>query len=270
MRTLISLLVRAGGSNRKLRIFNIRQIQENVIQQSTALAVSSLLILAALCCFGAGIGIFSTSSQADAHVLDYTFEDNNTEDPEQVLPGIQAALRESGLEDQFSELFPMRLGYVRAGTAAEAVFTMDAVMDALRGLPQSEDRDLLLNNLSYVDHPYLICLSDYNRLLELAGEPTLALEANEAAVYRGGSEYRAASCLLYTFLLIGLPVAVLLSELISLTTAKLVDVYKRQVKERIHVSTTPSPDFSMINGNLHIVCFPAMRPLCQIRRRVHL
>ena len=109
-------------------------------------------------------------------MLDYTFEDNNTEDPEQVLPGIQAALRESGLEDQFSELFPMRLGYVRAGTAAEAVFTMDAVMDALRGLPQSEDRDLLLNNLSYVDHPYLICLSDYNRLLELAGEPTLALE----------------------------------------------------------------------------------------------
>ena len=193
MRTLIALLVRAGGSNRKLRIFNIRQIQENVIQQSTALAVSSLLSLAALCCFGAGIGIFSTSSQADAHVLDYTFEDNNTEDPEQVLPGIQAALRESGLEDQFSELFPMRLGYVRAGTAAEAVFTMDAVMDALRGLPQSEDRDLLLNNLSYVDHPYLICLSDYNRLLELAGEPTLALEANEAAVYRGGSEYRAAS-----------------------------------------------------------------------------
>ena len=85
-----------------------------------------------------------------SHVLDYTFEDNNTEDPEQVLPGIQAALRESGLEDQFSELFPMRLGYVRAGTAAEAVFTMDAVMDALRGLPQSEDRDLLLNNLSYV------------------------------------------------------------------------------------------------------------------------
>ena len=44
-----------------------------------------------------------------------------------------------------------------------------------------------------MDHPYLICLSDYNRLLELAGEPTLALEANEAAVYRGGSEYRAAS-----------------------------------------------------------------------------
>ena len=191
MRTLIALLVRIGGSNRKLRIFNFRQIQENVIQQSTALAVSSLLILAALCCFGAGVGIFSTSSQMDAHVLDYTFEDTNTEAPEQVLPNLQAALKESGLEDQFAELFPMRLGHVSTG--AESAFTMAAVMDALRVMPQSEDRNLLLNNLSYVDYPYLICLSDYNRLLALAGEPTLTLEPNEAAVYRGGSEYRAAS-----------------------------------------------------------------------------
>ena len=56
-------------------------------------------------------------------------------------------------------------------------------MDSLRSLSQSEDRDVLLNNLGYAIYPYLICLSDYNRLLELSGNPALQLGEKEAAVY---------------------------------------------------------------------------------------
>ena len=48
-----------------------RQIQENVVQQSTSLAISSILILASLCCFGAGIGIANTSTKLNTHILDY-------------------------------------------------------------------------------------------------------------------------------------------------------------------------------------------------------
>ena len=184
MRALIALLVKAGKANRKLHVFSFRQIQENVMHQSTSMAISSLLILAALCCFGAGIGIAGTSRQAGEHVMDYTFQDYGAESSQDVLSHLKTVLKENDLESQFSQLFEMRIGNVRNGENGNHVFQMDSVMESLEGFTQSEDRDVLLNNLGYVDYPYLICLSDYNRLLEAAGKPALVLEENEAAVYQ--------------------------------------------------------------------------------------
>lgn len=184
MRAVIALLVKAGKANRKLHVFSFRQIQENVIHQSTAMAISSLLILAALCCFGAGISIASANQQGGDHVLDYTFQEDNTEDPQDALPHLQTVLKENDLESQFSQLFDMRIGYVQTTKDYDNVFQMDSVMESLRNLTQSEDRDILLNNLSYADYPHLICLSDYNDLLKAAGKPALTLEENEAAVYQ--------------------------------------------------------------------------------------
>lgn len=184
MRAVIALLVKAGKANRKLHVFSFRQIQENVIHQSTAMAISSLLILAALCCFGAGISIASANQQGEDHVLDYTFQEDNTEDPQDALPHLQTVLKENDLESQFSQLFDMRIGYVQTTKDYDNVFQMDSVMESLRNLTQSEDRDILLNNLSYADYPHLICLSDYNDLLKAAGKPALTLEENEAAVYQ--------------------------------------------------------------------------------------
>lgn len=183
MRALIALIVKKGKGNKQLHVFTFRQIQENVIHQSNSIAISSLLILAALCCFGAGVGIAGTNSLSSGHVIDYTFEDHTAEDSSQVLPNIKAALKENGLENQFSELFEMRVGRIRTTEDYDNAYSMDAVMDSLRSLPQSEDRDVLLNNLGYATYPYLICLSDYNRLLELSGNPALQLGEKEAAVY---------------------------------------------------------------------------------------
>lgn len=56
-------------------------------------------------------------------------------------------------------------------------------MNGLAELPPSDARDVLLNNLSYANYPYLIELSGYNELLKLAGLPVLTLEKDEAAVY---------------------------------------------------------------------------------------
>ena len=53
--------LKKGKGNKQLHVFTFRQIQENVIHQSTSMAISSLLILAALCCFGAGVGIAAVS-----------------------------------------------------------------------------------------------------------------------------------------------------------------------------------------------------------------
>lgn len=184
MRAVIALLVKAGKANRKLHVFSFRQIQENVIHQSTAMAISSLLILAALCCFGAGISIASANQQGEDHVLDYTFQEDNTEDPQDALPHLQTVLKENDLESQFSQLFDMRIGYVQTTKDYDNVFQMDSVMESLRNLTQSEDRDILLNNLSYDDYPELICLSDYNDLLKAADKPALTLAENEAAVYQ--------------------------------------------------------------------------------------
>lgn len=153
------------------------------MQQSTTMAISSLLILAALCCFGAGIGITNTNTQKDTHLLDYTFEDYGQTPAQDIFPKIKAILEEYGLDHNFSELFPMRLGNIHTTDEYQDVFQMDTVMNAIAQLPKSQARDVLLNNLSYVDKPYVICLSDYNKLLELAGKPTLNLAQNEAAVY---------------------------------------------------------------------------------------
>lgn len=183
MRAVITLLITKTKSRQKLHIFNIRQLQEHVILQSTSMAISSLLILAALCLFGAGIGIAVTNRQTDDHLLDYTFSDFSTEDPENIFPKIMEILKKHNLEHYFSDLFPMRLGNIRTTEEYENVFIMNAVMESLEEMPQSEKRDILLNNLSYTDKPHIICLSDYNRLLSLSHKPALTINKDEAAVY---------------------------------------------------------------------------------------
>ena len=69
------------------------------------MAISSLLILAALCCFGAGEELQERNNLSSGHVIDYTFEDHTAEDSSQVLPNIKAVLKENSLENQFSESF---------------------------------------------------------------------------------------------------------------------------------------------------------------------
>lgn len=173
----------AKAAKGKLQVFHFRQIEENIIQQSTTMAISSLLVLAALCCFGAGIGIAGSNAQKSSHVLDYTFSSYEDLPSEEVFPKIQKILKENHIEEYFAALFPMRLGNIRTTEEYENVFQMKPVLDALKQMPESQDRDILLNNLSYAEKPYVISLSDYNQLLELAEKPTVYLEEEEAAVY---------------------------------------------------------------------------------------
>ena len=59
LRFPMELVLKSGRrKDRRLHVFHMRQIQETVIRRSNTLAVCSLLILAALCCFGAGVSIF--------------------------------------------------------------------------------------------------------------------------------------------------------------------------------------------------------------------
>lgn len=183
LRVLIGLALKAGRGNRPLSVFNFRQIQETVMYRSGSLAVCSLLILASLCCFGAGVAITRYYGNSEPHVLDYTF--HRTEN-ERTAEDIKKALTAHQLDTCFDELFEIRVGLIRNGidrTDRTAPFQTAPLMDALRMSPPSNDRDVLMNNLSYADYPYLISLSGYNQLLRAAGLPTITLESNEAAIY---------------------------------------------------------------------------------------
>lgn len=184
LRSAIGLAAALSCSRRRLHAFNFRQIQETVMYRSNMLAVCSLLILAALCCFGAGIAISRFYGSGTPHVIDYSFQD-----PENMgsSAGIRNALNDSGLNDCFQNLFEIRLGHPHAPDDMDGVFRMDALMSALREAPASDSRDVLLNNLSYADYPYTISLSGYNALLNAAGLPLLSLGQEEAAVYMDAS-----------------------------------------------------------------------------------
>lgn len=186
MRFFIDRLAKHSHGGASLRVFNFRQVQENVIRKSSTLSISSILILAALCCFGAGIVIaFSYGNEkGNIHIMDYTFE-NYEEDQKQGVENVKKLLTDNGLEQDFSDLFEVRVGHlIPVANGDYDVFDLSSVMSRVEQLPDSEDKDILLNNLEYESYPYLISLSGYNHVLELAGKEPLALSDDEAAVFK--------------------------------------------------------------------------------------
>ena len=177
LRVIIDRLARRGDRAGKLRVFNFRQVEETVIHRSGALAICSLLILAALCCFGAGVAT-ARSSRAETHTLDYTFPtDSKSADT------VRETLTAHGLDGAFSDLFEMRIGRVRTSTDYQNTVKFPALQRTIDAMPVSDERQQLQYMLEAVGYPHLIALSGYNRLLAAAGLPELTLASDEAAVY---------------------------------------------------------------------------------------
>ena len=189
LRYIFNLIIKSEKRDRRLHVFNVRQLQENVVRQSGTMAVSSLLILGALCCFGAGVAIAAYYGQSDPHVLDYTFIPEYTDEPNQEQAAADAfdTLRKSGLDTEFSELFEMKIGDIRMAEDFENAYSMNEVLEQAAKFPASDDRDVLLNNLGFADFPSLISLSGYNELLRTAGLPEVELGEDEGAVYMDSS-----------------------------------------------------------------------------------
>ncbi len=127
LRFPMELVLKTGKKNRKLRVFHLRQMQETVIHRSNTLATCSLLILAAMCCFGAGMSIFRYYGENEPHVLDYTF--TGAQDAESA----GKTLAEYHLDTGFSDLFEVKTGNIRTTDDYEHAFQMEPVMSALRG-----------------------------------------------------------------------------------------------------------------------------------------
>ena len=177
LRVIIDRLSRRGDRAGKLRVFNFRQVEETVIHRSGTLAISSLLILAALCCFGAGVAT-ARSSRAETHTLDYTFRSDG-----QSLDDLRRTLAAGGLDSAFSDIFEMRIGRVRTSTDYQNTVKFPALQRTIDAMPASDEQQQLQYLLEAVGYPHLIALSSYNRLLDAAGLPELTLAPDEAAVY---------------------------------------------------------------------------------------
>lgn len=180
LRFPIGLLVKAGKRDRQLYVFHFRQIEETVIYRSGMLAVCSLLILAALCCFGSGVAIAGFYGKSEPHVLDYTFA--YMESSEEAA-AVRQQLADYGLDSRFSDLFEMKVGMLRANEASENPLKMDHLLSALDEMQASGEGNQSWEYLESMDTAWVISQSGYNRLLAAAGLPELKLAADEAALY---------------------------------------------------------------------------------------
>lgn len=175
LRSALGYLARHHGKRGGLHVFCFRQLEEYVIHQPASMAISSLLILAALCCFGFGVATSWSYGGREMHTLDYTFSSWDKEDVEEIL-------ERSGVRDCFGTLFQMKTGYIRVGDELEKL-ERKGVIELLEQEEISEERDALESILRYADYPHIISLSGYNELLRIAGEEELSLSPGEAAVY---------------------------------------------------------------------------------------
>lgn len=167
------LLIRRKNKN-GLGMFTFRQLQESIFIKPNALAISSLLVMMALCCFGYGVSVGYFFNTKDNHVIDYTFDDE-----EEV---IKSEMQKLQLEDYVDRLFEMKLGrYFSEGD--EFHFSAENLIHMVEKQKDVPDKDILLNNLQYFDHPYLISLSSYNQLLVLSGKEPIKLSDHQVALY---------------------------------------------------------------------------------------
>ena len=172
---VVELLFRRKKKESGLNVFTFRQIQEYIAFKPNTLAIASLLILAAVCCFGYGVALSVGSSIHEGHCMDYTFQGDEKE--------VKDAVGSGEISKYFDELFEVRTGLFFAELDSEHTFSAESFIDTIRQQKNSEDQEILLNNLQYFTSPYLIELSGYNRILELAGKKPIQIEDNQMVLY---------------------------------------------------------------------------------------
>lgn len=173
---LFELLLKAVSGKKGLAMFNFRQLQESVFMQPNILAVVSLLVMTALCCFGYGISVSLWWGGDSNHVLDYTFEGEEQQ--------IRSVIEKAPFTEYIDDFFDVRETMLRTEVVGGPHrFSFENLLAAVGRQEDSREKEILLNNLGYVDTPFLISLSGYNRIRQIAGKELLELDENQAAVY---------------------------------------------------------------------------------------
>lgn len=173
---LFEVILKKTKNKNGLGVFTFRQLQENVFLKSNSLALSSLLVLISVCCFGYGVSVSFNSSSKSENVLHYTFEGEEKE--------IKTELNKIQMKDYMNEIFDVRIGNLSNYDNKDS-FSSKNLIEAVNKQEDSNDKDILLNNLQRFTDTHLISLSGYNNILKLAGKDTIKLGENQVALYNG-------------------------------------------------------------------------------------
>lgn len=165
-------LLKNNKKKKGLAVFTLRQLQESIFLKSSFLASCSLLLLLAFCCLA--FGLSAAFSQKPDHFIDFTFVGEEQE--------VKGELEKVGVMELFSDFYQMEISALYAFDG-EHTFEKTELMNAVQNLKSSDEREILINNIGYLDSPYLIKLSSYNQLLKSAGKKPLKLEKNEVIFY---------------------------------------------------------------------------------------
>ena len=179
MGVLFDIILNNRKNKNGLEVFTFRQLQENIFYKSNSLAISSLLVLIALCCFGYGIAVTFNSSSQNNNVLDYTFTGDEID--------IKQELNKSKIKKYINEVFDVKVGdlYHEDDSNEEVDFSATNLIDVIKKEKDSKDKEVLLNRLKYFTDPLLISLSGYNNILKAAGKEPIKLKDNQAALFNG-------------------------------------------------------------------------------------
>ncbi|GAA0180450.1 ABC transporter permease [Clostridium sediminicola] len=167
---LFEIILKKKTNKSGLKMFTFRQLQESVFLKPKTLAISSLLVLMAISCFAYGIPVGYLFNSKEAHVIDYTFK---AEDKE-----IKSVINKLELNEYIDGLYDMNIGIFHGNS-----FSAKDLISAVENQKDEDSKDILLNNLQYMDIPYLISVTSYNKLLELQGKEEIILKDNEVALY---------------------------------------------------------------------------------------
>lgn len=167
---LFEIILKKKNSISELKMFTFRQLQESVFLKPNTLAISSLLVLMAISCFAYGIPVGYLFNSKEAHVIDYTFEAKEEE--------VKSVIDKLELNEYIDGIYDMNIGMFYDGS-----FSANDLISAVENQKDGGDKDILLNNLQYMDRPYLISVTSYNKLLELQGKEQIILKDNEVALY---------------------------------------------------------------------------------------
>lgn len=176
LRSFISFLAKLGKG--KLSIFNFRQLEEVVIKRSTIMAISSVLILFALCLIGAGFSIFIERSKTN-HTVDFSFENRSIEGNKSRLDEIKSVLVKNKITNNFSHLIEIK--YLYPQTKEPQNF--ESLTRELNKFKESSNRDDLIRLFYGRSLANLISISSYNQLREALNLEKINLKEDEALLY---------------------------------------------------------------------------------------
>ena len=169
---LFEVVLNKAKKKNGLEIFTFRQLQENVFLKSNSLAVSSLLVLFAICCFAYGISISLNTDSNYKDVLHYTFKGEEEK--------IKSELSKIDSDKYMNDISCIRIGHIN--TIDDKIY-INNILEEIEKYDDSYDKEILLNNLQVFPYPYLISLSGYNGILKATNKDLLKLKDNEIALY---------------------------------------------------------------------------------------